>query len=267
MRTLLNGLDIPPRATAMPAPPGYRSAAPPDRVTRTLVYAACGLGGLLAVGLVGWMAMGRGTPPTPVIEADSRPVRVKPDSPGGMVVAGADEGVAGPQRMAPVAETPAPQALRAQQTPPSHLAAHPAARAAPAVAALPAPSAPAATAVPANGPTVVPTSVPTSVPAVMSTNGPTSAPAVAPASVPVGVGRVVVQLAALDTEALGRTEWDRLSKKMPTLLAARAPILLRADVAGHTVWRVRTGGFADTAEATAFCTKVKARGGSCSLAF
>ena len=216
-----------------------------------MVYAACGLGGLLAVSLVGWLAMGRGTLPTPVIEADTRPVRVKPDSPGGMVVAGADEAVAGPQRMAPAAETPAPQALRAQQTPPP-LAAHQAAHAAPAVAALPVTPA-----------TAAPAPVATTVSPTMS---PPVAPAVAPASVPV-VGRVAVQLAALDTEALGRIEWERLSKKMPALLATRAPILLRADVAGRTVWRVRTGGFADTAEATAFCIKVKARGGSCSLAF
>ena len=81
------------------------------------------------------------------------------------------------------------------------------------------------------------------------------------------VGKVAVQLASLESEALGRAEWERLTKKMPALLGPRQPSVVKAEASGKTVWRVRTGGFTDMAEATAFCVQVKAKGGACSLAF
>ena len=239
MRSLLDGMDIPPpRSNLTPPQSGYRSAAPaPDGMTRILVLAACGLGGLLALGGVGWLVFGRSAAPVPVIEADSRPIRVKPDNPGGMQIAGAEEAAAGPQAMAPAIEAPAPQALRAQLTQPNQSAPRPAATPAP-VAALASP--------PSNA-------------------GPVTAVR-APAPNNATPGLVMVQLGALETEAQGRAEWERLTKKLP-VLAARQPQYQHADVGGHSVWRIRTGGFADTAEATAFCTQVKAKGGACSLAF
>ena len=75
-----------------------------------------------------------------------------------------------------------------------------------------------------------------------------------------------VQLAALETEAAAQSEWARLAKRMPELLGDRKPVFQKAERDGSTVWRVRTGGFADTAEATGFCTKLKAKGGACTLA-
>ena len=291
MRSLPDGMDIPPpRATAAPSHglaqgygQSYRSAPAPDPVTRYLVYAACGLGGLLALGLVGWLAVGRGAAPVPVIEADSRPVRVKPDNPGGMQIAGANEGPAGPQTMAPLAETPAPRALRAQlsasapivpagQAPRS--ASGPTATGPALVAA--AVSAPtAAHAVPAAAPpAVIPASLapaslaPASLaPAAVMLSPAMPSPVTLPPVTPPLVGKVVVQLASLESEALGRAEWERLSKKMPALLGPRQPSVVRAEASGKTVWRVRTGGFTDMAEATAFCVQVKAKGGACSLAF
>ena len=266
MRGLLDSMDIPPpRATAAPSQgpaqgygQSYRSAPMPDPVTRYLVYAACGLGGLLAVGLVGWLVVGRGAAPVPVIEADSRPVRVKPDNPGGMQIAGANEGPAGPQAMAPVAETPAPRALRAQLSAP-----------APVVPAgqVPRPASGSTAAAPA------PVAMPVSAPATAHALPVAAPPAVMPPAVtlpPVtqpSVGKVAVQLASLESEALGRAEWERLTKKMPALLGPRQPSVVKAEASGKTVWRVRTGGFIDMAEATAFCVQVKAKGGACSLAF
>lgn len=252
MRSFLDGMDIPPpRSNLAPPQSGYRSAAPaPDGMTRILVLAACGLGGLLAMGGVGWLVFGRSAAPVPVIEADSRPIRVKPDNPGGMQIAGAEEAAAGPQAMAPAIEAPAPQALRAQLTQPTHSGSRPAAAPAPVASLAPA-AAPSPVAAPASP---------------LSNAGPATAPR-APAPAPVTpAGRVTVQLGALETEAQGRAEWDRLTKKLP-VLAARQPQYQRAEIGGHSVWRIRTGGFADTAEATAFCAQVKAKGGACSLAF
>ena len=276
MRGLLDSMDIPPpRATAAPSQgpaqgygQSYRSAPAPDPVTRYLVYAACGLGGLLAVGLVGWLAVGRGAAPVPVIEADSRPVRVKPDNPGGMQIAGANEGPAGPQAMAPVAETPAPRALRAQLSAPAPVG--PAAQA-PRPASGPAAVAPAPMAMPVSASAAahaLPVAAPPAVmpPAVMSSPV-TLPPATLPPAVLPSVGKVAVQLASLESEVLGRAEWERLTKKMPALLGPRQPSVVKAEASGKTVWRVRTGGFTDMAEATAFCVQVKAKGGACSLAF
>jgi len=80
------------------------------------------------------------------------------------------------------------------------------------------------------------------------------------------VGGAFVQLAALETEALAQAEWQRLVKRMPELLGDRKPVVLKAERDGKVVWRIRTGGFADIAEATGFCVKVKARGAGCTLA-
>ena len=75
----------------------------------------------------------------------------------------------------------------------------------------------------------------------------------------------MVQLAAVDTEAAGRTEWDRLAKKLPGLLSDKQPVMQRADKDGRTIWRVRTG-FPDVAAATTFCQQLRAKGAACNLA-
>jgi len=76
----------------------------------------------------------------------------------------------------------------------------------------------------------------------------------------------MVQVGALESEAAAKTEWQRLSKRMPDVLGGREPVVQRAERDGKAIWRVRLGGFGDTAEATAFCGKVRAKGGACSLA-
>ena len=77
---------------------------------------------------------------------------------------------------------------------------------------------------------------------------------------------MLVQLAALGSEQAAQTEWQRLAKRMPDLLQDRQPVVQRAEKDGNPIWRLRTGGFADIAEATGFCGKVRAKGADCSLA-
>ena len=218
------------------------------------MIAAAGLGGLLLVGMGGWAMMGRRPAVIPVIEADSRPLRVKPENPGGMQIAGADETEANDSnsRMAPSTEAPAPQALRAQMQ-----------------QSVPAPSAPTAAAgiIPTvTTPAVVQPGV-SPLPDTPARPQPAAralTPAVAPR--PAATGGTQVQLAAVETEAAAQSEWQRLAKRMPDLLNDRRLSVQRADREGHPVWRVRTGGFADVAEATGFCTKVRAKGGACAIA-
>lgn len=232
-----------------------------DGMTRKLLIAAGVLGGLMLAGMGGWALMGKRTDNVPVIEADARPVRVKPENAGGMQVAGADEQVmggqaGGVQAMAPPAEAPAPQALRAQMQPaasagqPSPAAQRPVA----VPAALPAPAF-GASPLPDTGRAPVRGAVPA---------GTAARPAVGAG--PAAVGVTMVQLAAVDTEQAAQAEWQRLAKRIPDALGDRRMVLQRADRDGKAVWRVRTGGFTDVADATAFCARVRAKGASCTIA-
>lgn len=262
---------------------GYRPRRASEPGFRVMTIAAVAIGGVLAAGLGGWSLLARRPATVPLIEADSRPLRVKPENPGGLQVVGADEmGAGGVERLAPAPEAPAPQALRAQvqQAGPARL---------PAGAAPPAPVAPgaqvAASVAPAPGSSVSPLpDTPTrEVPGgraaadaapratlpgatLPSATTPTAAiPAAAPHNA-LPHSTTMVQLAAVASEAAAQAEWQRLSRRMPDLLGERRPVVQRAEAGGHAVYRIRTGGFADLAEATGFCMKVKAKGAACTLA-
>ena len=245
------------------APPSYRPQPRPagmDPGTRRLALIAGGLGGglLLMVGV--WSLNGHGSGTVPVIQADKTPLRVKPDNPGGMQVAGANDelltgdatGKAG--TVAPPPEKPDPQALRAQAAPAP----------APAPAAV-APTAPAdVAAAPAAPPAKTAAAAPVAHPPVAKTP---ARPGVATQSV-LGSAHhgAEVQLGALASEQAAREEWERLTRRMPGLLDQHRPDVAKAEVNGRTFWRLRTTGFADVAEATSFCEQVRSKGGGCSIA-
>ena len=254
-RIVLDDLHIPTSAGGHAYRASYRAQPQgSDGLTRKLLIAAGVLGGVMLAGMGGWALLGHRAGPVPVIEADTRPIRVKPENAGGMQVAGADEQVmggqgGGVQGMAPPAEAPAPQALRAQMQGPA------AAGAAQATAAPAAPT-PAA---PMVGASPLPDTART--PARAAAPGRPPVAAAGPAA-----GATLVQLAAVDTEQAAQAEWQRLAKRMPDALGDRRLVLQRADRDGKPVWRVRTGGFADVADATAFCARVRAKGSSCTIA-
>ena len=224
----------------------YRSQRGSDTGMRMMTIAAAALGGLLVLGMGGWAMLGRRPAVVPVIQADSRPLRVKPTDAGGMQVAGANEAVmggagSGVERMAPAVEAPAPEALRAQmQQAPAPKPAAPA----------PPPAAPAA---------VAGSPLPDTAP-------PPAKPVPAEPARPAATGRTMVQLASLTSEASAQSEWERLTRRMPELLSDRKLSVQKTEHEGRTYWRVRTGGFGDAGEAAGFCTKVKARGGDCAVA-
>ena len=232
-----------------------------DQGTKRLAIIAGGLGGALLLIVGVWTASGHHGGAVPVIEADARPMRVKPENPGGLQVAGANDeilsGDAGPQadKLLPPPEVPAPQALKDQKPVPQTTEEQ---KPAVASAALPpvqpvslSPERP----VPAPTAAVVPDRKPTA-----------AAPEHKQAAATPAGKSTQVQLAAFTNEQAALTEWQRLSKRMPDILNGRQPAVLKAERDGHAIWRLRTGGFTDTAQATAFCERVRAKGAGCSIA-
>jgi hypothetical protein len=195
----------------------------------------------------------------PLIEADARPIKIRPDNPGGLRVPNQDELIFDRNRgarpaaqggLAPEAETPRVDQLRAQL---AERAAQEAARNAPPPS--PAPAQPAAPAAP---------SAPATASALSAPSLPAPVPANAERFAPVANGRAQVQLGALPSEAAARGEWERLQKRVPEFLGNRRVTLAPFDREGQTtLYRIRTGGFADAATARAFCEEMKTRSIPC----
>jgi hypothetical protein len=253
--------------------PSYRAARQRmamDPATRRLVTFAGVIAGTLLVLATVWAVSGHRQSGVPVIEADSRPVRVKPQNPGGMQVGGEDDAIlsgvsGGKSGLAPAPEVPEPQALKAQEraaapsSPPAPSAAAPPAQKVSLTPAEPAPQARqrAQAAMP----------LPPKPAAAAGRYATASAKAAMPAAgaAPAGAG-AQVQLAALPTEAAALSEWHRLAKRMPDLLGGHRPVVQKSERDGKTYYRLRTGGFADIAQATVFCEHVRAKGGGCAIA-
>lgn len=252
-------LDIPMPRMA-PAEPGYRIGRARegiDPATKRLAIIGGGIAGVLLLIGGAWSLTGRHAAGIPVVQADSRPLRTKPVNAGGMQVDGQNDAILsgdadGKDALAPPPEVPDPQALKAQE-----LAAKQAAQR-PAPAVQPVQKASLTTSLPAEK--TAPVAAPPEPP-------PAAHPAVATARpAPAVSGHAAVQLAALGSEQSAMVEWQRLSHRMPDLLAGRHPVVEKAESHGKTFYRLRTGGFADIAQATAFCEEVRAKGGGCSLA-
>jgi hypothetical protein len=243
-------------------PPEYRPTrdydSGADSSMRNLALAAVGIAAVVMGGV--WYMSGRHHEGVPVIEADPTPLRIKPANPGGMQVAGADDAMLGNSNgkeadaLAPPPETPAPQALQ-QQTRAANAAALPPVvptPLAPPAAAIPVPSAPLAPRFAAAPVTPLP--------------APRVAAAAAPPPPAPAAGGVQVQLAALDSDAAATAAWAQLTHRLPGVLDGHTPAIERHERDGKVYWRLRTAGFADIAEATQFCAKLRAKGVACAIA-
>ena len=223
--------------------PSYRPEAQagmdPDMRRMAIVAGGIGAAVVLVIGAISLSH--RGHHGVPVIEAAAGPVRVKPLNPGGMQVAGAEDAAGGVEALAPAAEKPALHALHARTRQAAAAHAQLVAEARPAVAHAPSAPVPAAP-----------------VPAQRAAAA--EAPAVAP------VRGTTIQLAAFETQQAAEQDWGKLAEKIPGMFNGHQPEVERAQVAGRTVYRLRTGGFANIAAATEFCGKVRAKGGDCTIA-
>jgi cell division septation protein DedD len=224
-------------------PPSWKvQAAERRRLSWRLIAFGLGAAVILALALL-WLFSGGGGPRSvPVVEAESRPVRVRPENRGGMQVPNRDEWIfdqrrgaapPAPAGLAPAPEAPDLERLRALATPP-----------------------------PAPQPAAPPPAAPPPAPAAPRP----AAPAAPPAAAVAPAGAVLVQLGALPTEEAARAEWARLSRLLPDQFRGRTPMVVRFDRPNAApLWRLRMGGFRDADAARRFCETVRARGGACAV--
>lgn len=233
--------------------------------TKRMAIVAGGLAAGLALLMGAWSLTTPRRGGVPVVQADNRPIRVKPENPGGMDVDGKDASILDGSsdvaaKIAPPPEAPEIAALKKQADAAAQAAA--AAKAPPPVPARTAVVAPSPAAQPT--PAAQPQAAQPPAPAKPATQA--AAPSKPPAPAAPAGKSAQVQLAAVLSEDAAHSEWQRLEHKMPDLLGGKKPAVSKVDVNGRTLWRVRTGGFADVGEATMFCERVRQKGGGCTVA-
>ncbi|MGH7062672.1 MAG: SPOR domain-containing protein [Stellaceae bacterium] len=229
-----------------------REEEPPQ--PRRLLTIAAGLAVmvLFAGGL--WLAYvagtrhggGAGAADVPLIRADARPDKVKPDKPGGlqipdrnMLVYGEDRNMV--EHLLPPPEQPMP---RPAPPPPGSAAASPPVSGA---AAPPAPSA-----APAQKPATAPPR-PTAVKKVETVRTGLSK-----------AGGIRLQLASVRSEEVARREWDRIKRRNHDLLGNLTASAIRADLGGKGVYyRIQTAPVGDLAAADRICGALKERNVGC----
>lgn len=261
---------------------------------------------VLAVGAIvatGWHFLGDkpvGGPGIPVIKADDRPIKTRPDERGGMQVPNQDklvyermeagDGDSKVERLLPPPEQPvvppkmtavpdltkppATEIIRASAKPgepPPVKAAPPAPVTAEPLTPVPAP-APAAAPAPA---TAAPAPAPVAVkpPAAVAPAPVAAAPAPQVAAVPPATavkptpdGDWLIQLGALKAPDLAEKEWARIQRANSDLLGALKPDVMRVELGEKgTFWRLRAGPLSEQS-ARQLCGQLKERNLGCILA-
>lgn len=232
-----------------PIDPPQRGPMPYRRIKRRshrglAIALALGVMALSAGGLwVGYrLSVGRGSSgEIPLIHADTDPIKVKPDDPGGMEIPNRDRFVLNPsggmpvERLLPPPETPLPRPTTTS-TPQVTVtsATPPASQAAP--AAAPATPPPQTAAVPTPGST-------------SDTKG------------------YRLQLGAEKGPEIAKQEWDRIKRQNADLVGSLSASVDRADLGARGVfYRIHVGPIADAAQAERLCAQLRQRGVGCILA-
>lgn len=76
-------------------------------------------------------------------------------------------------------------------------------------------------------------------------------------------GAAIAQIGAFDSDAVARSEWQRLSGKSGGLFAGKSPVIQKTERNGRTFWRLRVAGFSGKDDARSFCSSLKAKGTDC----
>ena len=242
-----------------PMDPAHPGAMPYRRIKRRshrglAVVLALGVMALSAGGLwVGYRISAGRTPSgdIPLIHADTDPVKVKPDDPRGMEIPNRDRFVFNPtgnmpvERLLPVPETPLPRPATTSNP----------------VAQTAAPSTVAATPQTPVAPTQeTPTATPQPAPSA-------SKPQAAAVPVPAGATGYRLQLGAVKTPEVAKSELDRIKRQYSDLLGSLDMSVERADLGDRGVfYRIHVGPIADATQAERVCAQLRQRGQGCILA-
>jgi hypothetical protein len=212
----------------------------------------------------------------PLIRADTRPMKVKPENPGGMQIPDRDMLIYGQQRpqvehLLPPPEQPmARPAPPPPSPPPSRPQVQPAAMAPP--AASPAasdetgPPGPAATMLPAPSASAQPPLSPAAAAAARELAPiPVSNPAVLGArAAATKAGTLRLQLGAVRSETEARANWERLKRQNADLLGKLSAVAIRADLGDKGVYyRIQAGPVADPSTADRICGGLRQRRLAC----
>jgi cell division septation protein DedD len=229
----------------------------PDRRLPTIFLSVLAMA-LFAGGL--WFAYVQGTrhaavtapgDAVPLIRADERATKVKPDQPGGMTIP--DQNVSLYNEKP--GGTPVEKLLPAPEQP------------------LPRPVPAAREATPAAPPSVPATQQPPAQPAAKAAASAAPKPAAAapakPAATPAALpgGKVQLQLGSLRSPEAAREDWSRLKRENPDLLGKLTAVAVRTDLGDKGIYyRVLAGSFSDAAAAEKLCGELKRRNLGCVLA-
>jgi hypothetical protein len=192
-----------------------------------------------------------GAADVPLIRADERPTKVRPEKPGGMEVPDSDKLIytqkrAGVEHLLPPPEKPMPRPMAPSAAAPS---------------ASPRPPLVPAGAGAANpAPQVQPQS-PAGKPPAKAEGAATAAAKPATAQ---KTGGTRIQLASVPSEEAARQEWDRIRRANPDLLGSASATPVRADLGDKGVfYRLQTAPIAD---AERVCGELKQRNFGCIIA-
>jgi cell division septation protein DedD len=211
----------------------------------TLLVMGAFAGGLWFAYQQGRHAAGGGDGDVPLLRADTRPMKVKPDNPGGMPIPDRDKLIYSEAKPAVERLLPPPEKPMPKPTAPPPSAASP-----PAIAAAPPPQPVSAPQQPAVAPTAKPV-----------------APAMPPVANAARPGGVRIQLGSLRSEDLAREEWERLKKKNADLLGKLTANTTRADLGDKGIYyRITAGPVADKPAAERICGELQQRSVGCAIA-
>jgi cell division septation protein DedD len=257
----LGRIDPDERPGLYAVPPDDEPLARPRRVLA--IGAALLVMGLFAGGL--WLAYVAGlrhagasgsSGDIPLIRADTRPMKVKPPNPGGMVIPDRNMLIYGEGQPTVEHLLPPPEQPMARPSPPV-----PSSQPAPIVAA-------------AAGAAVAPTPVhdrPDQTAATPADTAPANPRQAAPAptvaeTASAGTAPVRLQLGSVRSEAAAREEWDRLRRDNPDLLGNLSAVAVRADLGDRGVYfRIETDPVANAARADRICGELRQRHFGCMI--
>jgi SPOR domain len=231
-----------------PAPRSHRLLGAALALLVMMLFA----GGLWFAYLQGTRHAGSGstTGNVPLIRADERPTKVKPERPGGMEIPDRDNLIYAPPRPAVEHLLPPPEKPLPRPTAP------------PAQAAAAGPPQPPAVAPPPLPPAV---NQPQQLAAAQSGAAPSPRP---PAGqVPAKAGGTRLQLGSVRSEEAARQEWERMKQKNPDILGRLSAAPIRADLGDKGIYyRIQTAPVADPGAAERLCNELKQRNIGCIIA-